>query len=96
MIADVVPAEALMVATDALHGAGGIGTGGSAVDDDFGDCSHFFVGLMGLMGFFAIFDLNSAVLKTVPCGQAGMGGGKNAAGMHGGSSLTAATVLQHT
>ena len=50
MRADVVPAEALMIATDALHGAVGIGTGGSAVDDDFGDCSHFFVGLMGLMG----------------------------------------------
>ena len=47
MIADVVPAEALMVATDALHGAGGIGKGGGAMDDDFGDSSHFFVGLMG-------------------------------------------------
>ena len=42
MITDVVPAEALMVATDALHGAGGIGTGGGAMDDYFGDCSHFF------------------------------------------------------
>lgn len=42
MIADVVPAEALMVAADALHGAVGIGAGGGAVDDDFGDCSHFF------------------------------------------------------
>ena len=51
MIADVVPAEALMVATDALYGAVGIGTGGGAMDDDFGDSSHFFVGLMGLMGF---------------------------------------------
>lgn len=40
VIADVVPAEALMVAMDALHSAGGIGTGGGAVDDDFGDCSH--------------------------------------------------------
>ena len=40
MIADVVPAEALMVAADALYGAVGIRTGGSAVDDDFGDCSH--------------------------------------------------------
>ena len=50
VIADVVPAKALMVATDTLDGAGGIGTGGGAVDDDFGDCSHFFVGLMGLMG----------------------------------------------
>ena len=50
MIADVVPAETLMVAADALDGAVGIGSGGGAVDDDFGDCSHFFVGLMGLMG----------------------------------------------
>ena len=40
MIADVVPAEALMVAADALHGAVGIGAGGGAMDDDFGDCSH--------------------------------------------------------
>ena len=42
MIADVAPAEALVVATDAFDGAVGIGTGGGAVDDDFGDCSHFF------------------------------------------------------
>ena len=42
VIADVVPAEALMVAADALHGAFGIGAGGGAVDDDFGDGSHFF------------------------------------------------------
>lgn len=42
MIADVAPAEALMVAADALHGTVGIRTGGGAVDDDFGDCSHFF------------------------------------------------------
>lgn len=42
MIADVVPSQAFMVAADALHGAGGIGAGGGAVDDDFGDCSHFF------------------------------------------------------
>ena len=40
MIADVVPAEALVVAADALHGAVGIGAGGGAVDDDFGDGSH--------------------------------------------------------
>ena len=50
MIAYVVPAEALMVVTDALHGTVGIGTGSGAMDDDFGDCSHFFVGLMGLLG----------------------------------------------
>jgi len=47
MIADVVPAEALMVATDALHGAVGIGAGGGAMDDYFGDCSHGDVFLMG-------------------------------------------------
>ena len=54
VIADVVPAEAHMVAADALHGAVGIGAGGGAMDDDFGDCSHFFVGLMGLMGVFGL------------------------------------------
>ena len=42
MIADVVPTEALMVAADAFDGAVGIGSGGGAMDDDFGDCSHFF------------------------------------------------------
>ena len=57
MIADVVPAEALMVAADALHGAVGIEASGGAVDDDFGDCSHFFVGLMGLMGLMGVFGL---------------------------------------
>ena len=41
MIADVVPAEALMVAADALHGAVGIGTGSGAMDDDFGDEAHY-------------------------------------------------------
>ena len=40
VIADVVPAEALMVAADALDGAVGIGSGGGAMDDDFGDFSH--------------------------------------------------------
>lgn len=57
VIADVVPAKALMVATDTLDGAVGIGAGGGAVDDDFGDCSHFFVGLMGLMGLMGVFGL---------------------------------------
>ena len=47
MIADVAPAEAHMVAADALHGAVGIGAGGGAMDDDFGDCSHGGVFLMG-------------------------------------------------
>ena len=50
MIAYVVPSEALVVAADALHGAVGIGAGSGAVDDYFGDCSHFFMGFMGLMG----------------------------------------------
>ena len=40
VIADVVPAEAFMVAADALYGAVGIGTGSGAMDDDFGDVSH--------------------------------------------------------
>ena len=40
MIADVVPAEALVVAADALHGAVGIGTGGGAMEDDFGNGTH--------------------------------------------------------
>ena len=40
VIADVVPAEALVVAADALHGTVGIGTGGGAMDDDFGDGTH--------------------------------------------------------
>lgn len=43
VIADVVPAEALVVAADALHGAIGIGTGGGAMEDDFGDLSHGFL-----------------------------------------------------
>ena len=47
VIADVVPAKALMVATDTLDGAVGIGAGSGAMDDDFGDWAHFFVGLMG-------------------------------------------------
>ena len=42
MIAYIVPSEALVVVADALHGAVGIGAGGGAMDDDFGDCSHFF------------------------------------------------------
>ena len=54
MIAYVVPSEALVVATDALHSAVGIGAGGGAMDDDFGDWAHFFVGLMGLMGVFGL------------------------------------------
>ena len=47
MIAYVVPSEALVVAADALHGVVGIGAGSGAMDDDFSDWAHFFVGLMG-------------------------------------------------
>ena len=50
MIADVAPAEGTMVAAYALHGTDGIGARGGAMDDNFGDCSHFFMGFMGLMG----------------------------------------------
>ena len=47
MIADVTPAEGTVVAADALHGADSVGARGGAVDDDFGDCSHGGVFLMG-------------------------------------------------
>lgn len=47
MIADVVPAETLVVSSYGFHGAVGIGTGGGAMDDDFGDCSHGGGFLMG-------------------------------------------------
>ena len=59
VIADVVPSEAFMVATDALYGAVGIRTGGSAVEDDFGDGSHgangfkWFNGHLGAATVFA-------------------------------------------
>ena len=42
-----------MVSTDALHSTVGIGAGGGAMDDDFGDCSHGtngFGGFNGLLG----------------------------------------------
>ena len=48
MIADVAPTKGTVVAANAFHGADGIGARGGAMDDDFGDCSHFF--LLGLMG----------------------------------------------
>ena len=57
MIADVVPAEGTVVAADALHGADSVGACGGAMDDDFGDGSHFFVSLMGLMGLMGVFGL---------------------------------------
>ena len=43
MIANVVPAEALVVSSYGFHGAVGIGTGGGAMDDDFGDWAHGFL-----------------------------------------------------
>ena len=86
MIADVVPAEALMILADALHGAGGIGSGGGAVDDDLGDCSHFFVGLMGLMGFFAIFDFIQRCSRPFPAVRQDWAAAK-IPGVHGDFSL---------
>ena len=72
MIADVVPAEALMVATDAFHSAVGIGTGGGAMDDDFGDCSHFLMGLVGLIGLMG--ERNGEQADCPRCGRlAGVG-----------------------
>lgn len=47
MIADVTPAEGTVVAADALHSADSVGACGGAVDDDFSDCSHGGVFLMG-------------------------------------------------
>lgn len=47
VIADVAPAEGTVVSPYGFHRTDGIGARGGAVDDDFGDCSHFFVGLMG-------------------------------------------------
>ncbi len=41
MIADVVPAEGTVVSPYGFHRTDGIGARGGAVDDDFGDCSHF-------------------------------------------------------
>lgn len=42
MVADVAPAEGTVVSPYGFHRTDGIGAGGGAVDDDFGDCSHFF------------------------------------------------------
>ena len=42
MIADVVPTEGTVVSPYGFHRTDGIGARGGAVDDDFGDCSHFF------------------------------------------------------
>ena len=47
MIADVVPAEGTVVFPYGFHRTDGIGARGGAMDDDFGDWAHFFVGLMG-------------------------------------------------
>ena len=50
VIADVVPTKAFMVAADALYCAVCIGAGGGAMEDDFGDSSHFFDGFDGADG----------------------------------------------
>ena len=42
VIADVVPAEGTVVFPYGFHRTDGIGARGGAMDDDFGDCSHFF------------------------------------------------------
>ena len=42
MIADVAPAKGTVVSPYGFHRADGIGARGGAMDDDFGDCSHFF------------------------------------------------------
>ena len=42
MIADVAPAEGTVVFPYGFHRTDGIGARGGAMDDDFGDCSHFF------------------------------------------------------
>ena len=47
MIAYVVPSEGTVVFPYGFHRTDGIGARGGAMDDDFGDWAHFFVGLMG-------------------------------------------------
>ena len=42
MIAYVVPSEGTVVSPYGFHRTDGIGARGGAVDDYFGDCSHFF------------------------------------------------------
>ena len=63
VIAYVAPAEAFVVTADALDGAVGIGTGGGAVDDDFGDLSHFHMGLMGDWGLKVCNDIATYATK---------------------------------
>ena len=70
MIANVVPAEALVVSSYGFHGAVGIGTGSGAMEDDFGDLSHFLMGLMGdlgLMGGVAAADAADTVATLGGC-----------------------------
>ena len=57
VIADVAPAEGTVVFPYGFHRTDGIGARGGAMDDDFGDWAHFFVGLMGLMGLMGVFGL---------------------------------------
>ena len=68
MIADVVPAKALVVAADALHGAVGIGTGGGAMDDNFGDGTHDFFCLMGLVGLMGLIGFMGGIAAAEAAG----------------------------
>lgn len=42
MIANVAPAKGTVVSPYGFYRTDGVGARGGAVDDDFGDCSHFF------------------------------------------------------
>ena len=73
MIADVVPAETLMVVADALYCAVCIGAGCGAMEDDFSDGSHFFLmGLMGLMGCNGIAGQKTKESKPTARGAVGL------------------------
>ena len=74
VIADVVPAEALVVSSYGFHGAVGIGTGSGAMDDDFGDLSHCLMGFMGLMGLMGCNDITAyATIAGIDWIERGLG-----------------------
>ncbi len=72
MIANVTPAEGTVVAADAFHGADCIGARGGAVENDFGDGSHFFIGLVGLMGCNGIAGQKTKGSKPTARGAVGL------------------------